>query len=50
VHRKYGHLQLLVQVAGLPGERIGYLALSPQLPDAAALRGACAFANRILAL
>jgi aspartate aminotransferase len=33
---------------GLPGERIGYLALSPQLPDAAALRGACAFANRIL--
>ena len=33
---------------GLPGERIGYLALSPRLPDAAALRGACAFANRIL--
>jgi aspartate aminotransferase len=33
---------------GLPGERIGYLALSPQLADAAALRGACAFSNRIL--
>jgi aspartate aminotransferase len=33
---------------GLPGERIGYLALSPQLEDAAALRGACAFSNRIL--
>jgi len=33
---------------GLPGERIGYLALSPQLDDAAALRGACAFSNRIL--
>jgi aspartate aminotransferase len=33
---------------GLPGERIGYLALSPQLPDAAALRNACAFSNRIL--
>jgi aspartate aminotransferase len=33
---------------GLPGERIGYLALSPQLADAAQLRGACAFCNRIL--
>jgi aspartate aminotransferase len=33
---------------GLPGERIGYLALSPQLEDAAALRGACAFSNRTL--
>jgi aspartate aminotransferase len=33
---------------GLPGERIGYLALSPQLEDAADLRGACAFSNRIL--
>jgi aspartate aminotransferase len=33
---------------GLTGERIGYLALSPQLADAAALRGACAFSNRIL--
>ena len=33
---------------GLPGERIGYLALSPQLEGAAALRGACAFSNRIL--
>jgi aspartate aminotransferase len=32
----------------LPGERIGYLALSPQLADAATLRGACAFSNRIL--
>jgi aspartate aminotransferase len=32
----------------LPGERIGYLALSPQLPDAAQLRAACAFSNRIL--
>jgi aspartate aminotransferase len=33
---------------GLPGERIGYLALSPLLPDRVELRGACAFANRIL--
>jgi aspartate aminotransferase len=33
---------------GLPGERIGYLALSPQLEDAAALRAACAFCNRTL--
>ena len=32
----------------LPGERIGYLALSPRLQDAATLRGACAFSNRIL--
>jgi aspartate aminotransferase len=33
---------------GIPGERIGYLALSPLLPEREALRGACAFANRIL--
>jgi aspartate aminotransferase len=33
---------------GLPGERIGYLALSPQLEDATNLRRACAFSNRIL--
>jgi aspartate aminotransferase len=33
---------------GLPGERIGYLALSPQLVDAAQMRAACAFSNRIL--
>jgi len=33
---------------GLPGERIGYLALSPNLEDAAKLRSACAFSNRIL--
>jgi aspartate aminotransferase len=33
---------------GLPGERIGYLALSPRLDDRPALRSACAFANRIL--
>jgi len=33
---------------GLPGERIGYLALSPQLEGAADLRRACAFSNRIL--
>jgi aspartate aminotransferase len=33
---------------GLPGERIGYLALSPHLEDAANLRRACAFSNRIL--
>jgi len=33
---------------GIPGERIGYLALSPLLPDRPALRAACAFANRIL--
>jgi len=33
---------------GLPGERIGYLALSPQLDDAKNLRAACAFSNRTL--
>jgi aspartate aminotransferase len=33
---------------GLPGERIGYLALSPRLQDVAPLRAACAFSNRIL--
>ncbi|MFB3777181.1 MAG: pyridoxal phosphate-dependent aminotransferase [Bryobacteraceae bacterium] len=32
----------------IPGERIGYLALSPRLPEAAALMDACIFANRIL--
>jgi aspartate aminotransferase len=33
---------------GLPGERIGYLALSPRLVDREAMRRACAFSNRIL--
>jgi aspartate aminotransferase len=33
---------------GLPGERIGYLALSPLLVDSVPMRGACAFSNRIL--
>ena len=33
---------------GLAGERIGYLALSPNLPDLADLRAACTFANRTL--
>ena len=32
----------------IPGERIGYLAIPPTLPEAAALRNACTFANRIL--
>ncbi len=32
----------------IPGERIGYLALSPRLSERAALRNACTFANRIL--
>lgn len=32
----------------LPGERIGYLALSPRLADRPALRAACTFANRVL--
>jgi aspartate aminotransferase len=32
----------------LAGERIGFLALSPRLPDAAQLAAACAFANRTL--
>jgi len=30
------------------GERIGYLALSPSIPDSATLMNACAFANRTL--
>jgi aspartate aminotransferase len=33
---------------GLAGERIGYLAISPRLPGADALSGACTFTNRIL--
>jgi aspartate aminotransferase len=32
----------------LAGERIGYLALSPRIPDVQAMIGACAFANRTL--
>ncbi len=32
----------------IPGERIGYLALSPCLPEWEPLRDACTFANRIL--
>lgn len=32
----------------VPGERIGYLALSPRLADRPALRAACTFSNRIL--
>jgi len=32
----------------IPGERIGYLALSPRLPEVEALRNACTFANRTL--
>ncbi len=32
----------------IAGERIGYLAISPRLKEAAALRDACTFANRIL--
>lgn len=33
---------------GLAGERIGYLAISPRVPDALALAQACAFTGRIL--
>lgn len=32
----------------IAGERIGYLAISPRLPGADALRNACTFTNRIL--
>jgi aspartate aminotransferase len=32
----------------IPGERVGYLAISPRLGEIAALRDACTFANRIL--
>jgi aspartate aminotransferase len=32
----------------ISGERIGYLAIPPRLPEAAALRNACTFATRIL--
>jgi aspartate aminotransferase len=32
----------------ISGERIGYLAIPPHLPEAAALSNACTFANRIL--
>ena len=32
----------------IAGERIGYLALSPRMPDLDDLRNACAFTNRIL--
>ncbi len=33
---------------GLAGERIGYLALSPRIPDVRALVAGCVFANRVL--
>ena len=33
---------------GIPGERIGFLAVSPRCKDAAELMGAAAFANRVL--
>jgi len=36
------------KVFAIPGERIGYLAISPRLPEAEALRNACIFSNRIL--
>jgi len=32
----------------IPGERIGYLAIPPHLPEAAGLRSACTFGNRVL--
>jgi aspartate aminotransferase len=32
----------------LPGERIGCVAVGPEVPDAAGLAGACTFANRVL--
>jgi aspartate aminotransferase len=32
----------------IPGERIGYLAISPRLAETVPLRNACTFANRIL--
>jgi aspartate aminotransferase len=32
----------------IPGERIGYLAFSPRMPEAAALFEACAFTSRVL--
>ena len=33
---------------GLAGERVGYLALAPQMPDKQTLMGACTLTNRIL--
>jgi aspartate aminotransferase len=36
------------KVWGLAGERIGYLAISPRIPDAEAVHNACTFTNRIL--
>jgi len=41
--QKYGDLQFLVEVAGLAGERIGYLALSPSLADREQLRAVLHF-------
>jgi aspartate aminotransferase len=32
----------------IPGERIGFIAISPRLPDAAQLFSACSFAHRVL--
>jgi len=32
----------------IPGERIGYLAISPRLEERAALQAACTFSNRVL--
>ncbi len=51
VFRAYGPTILVTSHSkdlALPGERIGCVAVGPDCPEAAALVGACTFANRIL--
>ncbi len=51
VFRAYGPTVLATSHSkdlALPGERIGIVAVGPDLPEAAAFTGACTFANRVL--
>jgi aspartate aminotransferase len=51
VFRAYGAAVLVTSHSkdlALPGERIGCVAVGPEVPDAAGLAGACTFANRVL--
>ncbi len=47
-YRDTVHVTSFSKDLGLPGERIGYLAIHPQSPDAEALVSACTFTTRIL--
>jgi aspartate aminotransferase len=47
-YRDTVHVTSFSKSLALPGERIGYLAVNPASPEAAALVAACTFATRIL--